>query len=157
MRKLSQSGVTLSKYGTQIVLEGPEAILTDAVVEQVRALKSDILRAFGEWDTADWKAFYDERAVIAEIGGGLPRPEAEGHAFQSCIVEWLQRHPEPSAHGRCARCGLTDRSDRVVVPFGTDNHAWLHPECWPVWHAGRRAEAIAALATMGIDQLRTNE
>ena len=29
-------------------------------------------------------------------------------------------------------------------------HAWLHSNCWPSWHAGRIAEAIAALASVGI-------
>ena len=43
-------------------------------------------------------------------------------------------------------------------------HVWLHSRCWPVWHAGRKAEAIAALAAMGIaepnelpDDFRKNE
>jgi hypothetical protein len=29
-------------------------------------------------------------------------------------------------------------------------HAWLHSRCWPIWHAGRKAEAIAALAALWI-------
>ena len=29
-------------------------------------------------------------------------------------------------------------------------HAWLHRECWPVWHGAREAETIVALASMGI-------
>jgi hypothetical protein len=38
------------------------------------------------------------------------------------------------------------------LPLGIEStgHAWLHSRCWTIWHAGRKAEAIAALAAMGI-------
>jgi hypothetical protein len=148
--ELSQLGVTLSRTGNQIVIDGPEAVLTDALVEKLRTFKSEILQSLEDWGFADWQAFYDERVGIAEFDGQVSRLEAEGRAYESCVVEWLNRHHETSALGQCARCGQVGRSDHVVVNFGTDNHTWLHPECWPAWHEARRAEAIVMLSGMEI-------
>jgi hypothetical protein len=40
------------------------------------------------------------------------------------------------------------------VPFGTERtgQAWLHPQCWPGWHAKRKAEAVAALVAMRLPE-----
>jgi hypothetical protein len=150
LEELSHVGVTLSKEGDEIVLDGPAAVLTDALIEELRAHKSDILSTFGEWDSADWQAFFDERAGIAEFDGQVSRLEAEDHALECCVVEWLNRHHEPSSPSQCAHCRRPDRSDHVVVPFGTERHTWLHPECWAAWHNARRVQAIAALSLLGI-------
>jgi hypothetical protein len=44
-----------------------------------------------------------------------------------------------------------------MLPFGTEpgTHTWLHSSGWPTWHAAHRAEAIAALTALGIDEPRT--
>ena len=66
-------------------------------------------------------------------------------------MEWLNRNPEPSAPGRCARCRSERTWNAIVVPFGVgEAHTWLHPECWPAWHQARRANAVAALIAAGI-------
>jgi hypothetical protein len=69
------------------------------------------------------------------------------HAPEGRIVRWLDEHPAPSSPGRCAWCREPDRSDAVVLPFGTvpGTHAWLHARCWGAWHAARRATAAAAI------------
>jgi hypothetical protein len=105
-----------------------------------------------EWSVEDWQVFFDERAAIAEFDGRIPRDEAEARAFACCVVEWMNRHPAPSAPGRCAWCGRAESPGAVVLPFGTEPgmHTWLHAECWPDWHKARQADAIAALAAMGI-------
>jgi TubC N-terminal docking domain len=126
IKELSQVGVTLSKNGNEIMLDGPAAVLTDDLIEELRAHKSDILASFGEWDSADWQAFFDERAGIAEFDGEVLRVEAEDHALECCVVEWLNRHREPSSPSQCAHCRRSDRCDHVVVPFGTVHHTWLH-------------------------------
>jgi hypothetical protein len=150
IKELTQVGVTLTKNGDEIVLDGPAAVLTDDLLTELRAHKSDILASLGEWDSADWQAFFDERAGIAEFDGEVSRLEAEDHALECCIVEWLNRHREPSSPSQCAHCQRHDRSDHVVVPFGYAHHTWLHPACWAAWHKERRVQAIAALRLMGI-------
>ena len=61
----------------------------------------------------------------------IVRRDTAARAFDCCIVEWLNRHPQHSDPGRCAWCGKPDRHGHAVVPFGTKNYGptWLHPEC----------------------------
>ncbi len=105
------------------------------------------------WAAEDWRTFYDERAGIAEFDGDQTRAEAEARAFQCCVTEWLNQHPEPSDPGCCAWCGAEETSEARVVPCGTipAGHTWLHPECWQEWAENRRASAITALTDHGID------
>ena len=85
------------------------------------------------WGPEDWQVYFDERAGVAEFDGKLPRPDAEARAFACCVAEWLIRHPVASSPDLSG--GVGDRpGDLVLVPL----------------HAARRAEAAAALRTMGI-------
>src|SRR5262249_13780498 len=52
------------------------------------------------WSAKDWKAYFDGRAGIAEFDGGLLCPEAKAHAFECCVVEWLNRNFGYSPAGR---------------------------------------------------------
>jgi hypothetical protein len=104
------------------------------------------------WSAVDWRAFFDERAAIAEFDGRLSRAEAEASAFIHCIAEWLNRNPMHSPPGRCFSCGGYEASHNRLLPvgIGAAGQVWLHSRCSSAWYAGRKAEAIAALATMGI-------
>ena len=104
------------------------------------------------WSAEDWQVYFDERAGIAEFDGGLPRAEAEAQAFECCVVEWLNRNPICSPPGRCLGCGDREDAHDQLLPYGTEptGHAWLHSRCWEAWHARRKAEATAALSSLGI-------
>ena len=107
----------------------------------------------GEWDAEDWQAHFDERAGIAEYDGGLPRADAERQAYECCVMEWLWRNPPPATGPeRCAHCGEPlDEPGRDGLPYLTrDGHTWLHSSCHGDWTAQRRAEAVAALAILGL-------
>ena len=85
------------------------------------------------WGPEDWQVYFDERAGMTEYDGKLPRRDAEARAFACCVAEWLIRHPvtcPPDLSG----CVGDRPADLVLVPL----------------HAARRAEAAAALRTMGI-------
>ncbi len=105
-------------------------------------------------DAEDWRAFFDERAGIAEHDGGLSRIDAERQAFECCVMEWLWRNPPPaSGSERCAHCGEPiGEPGRDGLPFltGDGGHAWLHSGCHGDWTARRRARAVAALAIHGL-------
>ncbi len=107
-----------------------------------------------DWLPGDWQVFYDERAGIAEYEAGISRQEAESSAFESCVVEWINRNPEPSDTGTCLHCGQAERSGARIIPFSTkdDARAWLHSECWRAWHNSRRRAAIRALSSAGLPQ-----
>jgi hypothetical protein len=105
------------------------------------------------WSGEDWRAFFDERAAIAEFDGGLPRQQAEVRAFTCCVAEWLNDNPVRSSPDTCLRCGKADQGHDPLLPFGTEttSHAWLHSRCWSAWSAAsRQAESVAALEAMGI-------
>lgn len=156
------AGVRLGIDGDNVTLEAATAP-PPALLDLLSRHKADVaalLRVGRDgWSGEDWLAYFDERAGIAEFDGGLPRGEAEARVFDCCVVEWLNRNPVRSPPGRCLGCGQTDHSHDPLLPFGTESsgHAWLHSRCWPAWHAGRKAEAVAALAKLGITTSRTNQ
>ena len=148
------AGIELEVDGDDLVL-GADSKPSAEVLEDLARHKAGIVallrRAQGAWSAEDWKAFFDERAGIAEFDGGLPRAQAETRAFACCIVEWLNRNPAPSLSGRCLGCGGQDHAQDPLLPYGAEPiSAWLHSRCWPAWYASRKAEAVARLDAMGI-------
>ena len=135
-------------YLTQDRLRAIESQKADLV----RELRAAALPGTNNWTAEHWRMHFDERAGFAEFDGGTSRRETEARAFECCIVEWMNQHPELSDPGHCAWCKRRDQSGHIVVPFGVDGrgHTWLHPECWAQWHQDRRERAQAALSAMGI-------
>ena len=157
LRAARAANVHVGMEGTDLVLRAPApppAAVLDALKLHKPAIVALLRREVSNWSAADWEAFFDERAGIAEHDGGLSRQEAEALAFEHCVVEWLMRHPVQSKPGVCLGCGRGDEQAGIVLPFGTEasGHAWLHSDCWPAWHAARRTEAVAALTTMEIER-----
>ena len=149
------AGINLRLDGEDLVLEAA-APPAPAVLDLLSRHKSGIvvlLRPGRDgWSAEDWQVFFDERAGILEFDGGLPRPEAEARAFACCVTAWLNRNFVRSTPGRCLACDDAAHPHDPLVPYGIEptGHAWLHSRCWPAWHAERKAEAVAALAAMGI-------
>jgi hypothetical protein len=104
------------------------------------------------WSSADWQAYFDERAAIREYDGGLARDQAEGLAFEDTVSHWLSVHPAPATPpDRCVHCGHTQRTDDVLLPMLAEGgHTWIHNNCWTEWYATRRSVAIATLNAMGV-------
>ena len=149
------AGVELSLDGDDLVLEAPapppEAVL-DLLAHNKLGLVALLRPGRDGWSHDDWRQTYEERLAVAMIDGEQPEPEARRVAWESCIVRWWDLHPVRSAPDHCAECGRTGLPGNIV-PFGAEpaGHAWLHPGCWSSWFAGRREQAAAALASMGID------
>jgi hypothetical protein len=146
----------LRRRGVELRLEGGDLIVTDAdllsdaEIARLRTMKAELIAALRESDareSEDWGTYFDERAGIAEFYGGVSRAEAEGMAFESCIVRWLGVHPDRSPPERCAYCGGGDRRENLLLPFGCEptGHAWLHSGCWRPWYQRRREEATRQL------------
>jgi hypothetical protein len=134
--------------GAQSSVPSSHSLGTGTAGHAKRNLASD------RWGAEDWRVFFDERAGIAEYDGGVSRAEAEARAFEWCIIEWMERNPEPSPPDRCAWCGQLDLGGTSVVPFGAQSHGptWLHSECWEAWFTDRRGRAEHALRDCGIER-----
>ncbi len=148
--------ITLGDEGIRLKVP---ASLHDEAVAEVRAQKNAIRRALKNetdvpWDADDYRTFYHEYAAIADFDGGQTRAQVEAFAFKGCIVEWLNRHPEPSDAGCCVWCKGQSQSGHCIVPFGSNlrDHTWLHPECWGEWQKQRCAMAVQALLVGGVSQ-----
>lgn len=103
------------------------------------------------WDAEEWQSFFDERAGIAEYDGGLPRPEAERSAYQSCLAEWEDQNPVQSSSDRCCVCGKQEGRDTALLAIGLNpNQVWLHDVCWKIWREDRLKQAKACLDRLGI-------
>ena len=161
IRAAEASGIRLRAEGTDLVLDADLEPPVD-VVNAIRRHKAEIIELLAppgdEWTTEDWRAFFDERAGIAEFDGGQLQADSEALAFECCLVEWLNRHPQRSDPGSCAWCEKPDRDGHAIVPFGAESrgHTWLHPECWNDWHQDRQEWAQRALAAMGLEALPNN-
>ena len=154
LRLAHEKGIRLDVDGTDLIVEADHK-LTPQVVEALRQNKAGIISLLApnnsEWSPEDLQAFYDERAGIAEHDGRQTREQAEATAYECCVTEWLNRHPETSQPDCCAWCAKPG-TECSIVPFlaGDGGHTWLHPECWEVWHRDRREKAQRALAAMGL-------
>jgi hypothetical protein len=160
LKAVRDAGIRLGVDGDTLMLDA-DAAPPPGLLELLSCHKAQVLALLRTgsdgWSGEDWRALFDERAAVAEFDGGLSRAMAEARAFACCAAEWLNRNPVRSPAGRCLRCGGGDHAHDALLPFGTDptGLAWLHSRCWDAWHAGRKAEAVAALSTFGIS-LRTS-
>ena len=149
------AGITIALDGDDLMLQA-SAQPPEDVLELLSHHKPGIvvlLRPDRSWTAEDWRALYDERAGIAEIDGGYRAVRRKRRPSSSCVIEWLSRNHDCSLPGRCVGWGGAQVSGHPVVPFGVEpgSHAWLHAKCWAAWHARRKAMAVAALASMGIE------
>jgi hypothetical protein len=155
LKAARDAGITVGIDGDDLTLEAaaapPPAVL-DLLARHKLGIVALLRDGEDGWSVEDWRAFFDERAGIAEFDGGMSREEAEACAFNCCVAEWLNLHPALSAAVECAWCGAAETPDAQVLPYGTSPriHTWLHAECWSSWYDWRREGAIAALAAMGI-------
>jgi hypothetical protein len=153
------AGIELGVEGNDLVLEAaapPPAAVLDLLARHKTGLLA-LLRPGGDgWSAEDWNFFFDECAGLAERNGGLSRVQAEARAVACCLGEWLSRNPVRSPAGSCLHCGGSNRGPDPLLPYGTETtgHAWLHSRCWTAWRADRKAEAVAALSSMGIRSMK---
>ena len=120
---LRRRGVELRLDGDDLIVTGAD-VLSDAEIARLRSMKAELIAALREpdaRDAEDWRAYFEERAGIAEFDGGFSRAEVEQVAFECCIVRWLGEHPDQSPSDRCAHCGGLDRRDDGLLSSDTAN------------------------------------
>ncbi len=95
------------------------------------------------------------------IAGAVGRPigevlgaDTEPNPFEAAVIRWLNNNPptdlDPDVCGCCGE--PLGRIGPDAVPFltGAGRHVWLHHGCHGDWMAQRRAEAVQALAGLGL-------
>lgn len=163
LRLAHAAGIKLSVDENDLVLEAPSEPPSD-ILDTLRQHKTGIVELLrrglwvrcSKWSAEDWLAYFAERAEIAEFDSGVSRAEAESRAFEWCLAEWLIRNSAYSSPDNCLGCGRGELPhDRLLpVGIGGTGRVWLHSRCQPAWYTGRKAEALAALAAMGITRRR---
>ena len=130
LRLARESGVRLGVAGADLILDADREPAPE-VLKALRRHKAGIVALLtaveGDCTAEDWRTFFDERAGTAEFDSGQTRAEAEAIAFEWCILEWLNRHPQHSDPGRCAWCGRLDRDGHVL----SGRRAMATPGCIP--------------------------
>jgi hypothetical protein len=107
LRSAAEAGVRVRVDGKDLELEAssePPACVLELLSRYKPHVISLLLSSDHGWSSEDWRAYFDERAGIAEFDGKLSRQKAEALAFGCCVLKWLEltfRCPEP---GRCL-CG----------------------------------------------------
>ena len=86
LKAARDAGVRIGIDGDDLTLDAdatpPAAVLN--LLSRHKAEVIALLRTGSDgWSGEDWRAFFDERAAIAEFDGGLPRALAEAHGLQA--------------------------------------------------------------------------
>jgi hypothetical protein len=133
---LAMIGATVEPAGDRLVLRAGSIAIPATLVIRVREAKADLIAML---------AVRKDRGPVREDQEPISKSadqQFKRRTLEASIVEWLNRHPVPSAPGRCAWCRRPESPTAVVLPFGIEpgTHTWLHAQCWPAWHEARRAE-----------------
>ena len=96
LKAASAAGVRLGIDGKDLTLEA-DAAPPPSVMNLLTCHRADVialLRTWRDsWSGEDWRAFFDERAGIAEFDGGLPREQAEA----ACLRLLRRRVAQPQS------------------------------------------------------------
>lgn len=149
------AGIVVRLDGDDLLLQAaappPTAILhllsrhKQEIVAMLRSVRDG-------WTPEKWRVLFNQWVSIADSNSRLPRALAQARGFDSCVAEWLNRNPQFSTPDRCFGCAQRESAHDLLLPFGIGSRGqvWLHSRCCERWYSRRKAEAISALADLGI-------
>jgi hypothetical protein len=147
-------GVIVEVFCGKLRVQG-EGARDERLVGLLRDNRQAVIEAFLEAETAPdrWRRLLAEKLETIVKMRGLARSDAEAEAFRHIVIEYLnETHPNTDPRV-CAHCRGPDLPLTPILPSGVgDRHTWLHQRCHQQWAERRRAEAIAALAAMGVTE-----
>jgi hypothetical protein len=149
------AGIDVRLDGDDLLLQAeapPPAPILDLLSRHKPEILALLRSGRDGWTGPDWRFFFANRVSVAEFKSGLPRNVAEARAFDCCVAEWLNRYPQYAAPERCFCCAQPETARDLLLPFGigTRGQVWLHSRCSDAWYFTRMAQAVSALAAMGI-------
>ena len=135
-----------NKFDTQAFLEGEG----EDAVAQITGFEPAAAEPLGKQKPAPQT--FATFATFAKRG--QQNTENERCAFEAAVINWMNSNaPVKSDPNGCAACGKSlgrIGQDSVPVLSGNGVHVWLHHGCHGDWMAQRRAEAVQALAGLGL-------
>jgi hypothetical protein len=152
MALAEKRGVTLEVFLGKLRLRA-ESEPDESLVRLLRDNKQAVIEAFlaAETEPARWRRRLAEKIETIVTIRGLSQASAKAEAFKHVVIEYMdETHPDTDPRV-CAHCHGPNLPLTPTVPIGVgERHAWLHQRCWEPWSERRRAEAVVALAKMGI-------
>jgi hypothetical protein len=121
LRSAAKAGVRVRVDGNDLELAAssePPACVLELLSRHKAHVIALLLSSDHGWSGEDWRAYFDERAGIAEYDGMLSRQKAEALAFGCCVLKWLEltfRCPEPESCS-CAGDAISDLSFSIETP-----------------------------------------
>jgi hypothetical protein len=128
LRLAQENGIRLGVAGADLILDA-EREPAPAVLEAIRRNKVEIVGLLvanhDEWVAEDWRAYFDERAGIAEFDGGQCHGDAEALAFDSCVMERLSRDSMYSSSAHCLGAGKRAQAYSSLLPLEAEMEGGL--------------------------------
>ena len=127
LRSAAEAGVRVQVDGKALELEAssePPACVLEFLSRYKPHVIALLLSSDHGWAGEDWRAYFDERAGIAEYDGKLSRQKAEALAFGCCVLKWLEltfRCPEP---GRCLCAGDAISGSSISIEARRCRREW---------------------------------
>jgi hypothetical protein len=135
-----------NKFDTQAFLEGEG----EGAVAQIKGFEPAATEPLGKQILAP-QTF---AAFAAFAMHERRNAKAERCAFEAAVINWMNSNaPVNPDLNKCVSCGKSlgrIGQDSVPVLSGNGAHVWLHHGCHGDWMAQRRAEAVQALAGLGL-------
>ncbi len=109
---LRRRDVTVSREADNLVVEGPEGLVTESDIADVRARKADLLRVLGcvapgtDWDDVAWRA--------EAMKGQLP-------TYRRPLPLLVARPERPYTGGACVSCGDLIQAPRCAACIAAVN------------------------------------
>ena len=143
--------------GDDLMLEAdaaPPAAVLDLLSRHKAGVIALLRTGSDGWSAEDWRAFFDERAGIAEFDGGLPRDRGRGPRLRLLRRRMAEPQSGALAAGPLPRLRRTRARPRRRCCRSAPNRPAM-PGCiraaGPPGTQARKAEAVAALAAIGIE------
>jgi hypothetical protein len=163
LARLTELGVNVERKGSRLLLDGPEAVLTDALVTEIAAAKPALLAALGSDELVEEAARVDAPVPAGQVqpmpwrcrccGGGERRRRAAWGDWVCAFCRVIVAGPDRTERSwqTPRRCGPFPGTGSPAVVWGRERgylavrdphtgtwHEILYREAPPVWQAAVR-------------------
>ena len=161
-------GASIERRGDRLVVRAGRARVPAGLVAGLRRVKHDVLavlakaeanvdlpgidaKSQADWSPAEWRLFFERRALFRECGGYRSRREAKQLAWLDMIADWHLACGRRITASLCAGCG-EPIAGGTWLELADGNQVHLDTLTCLLEHGRRwRAAAEEALIKMGLE------